>query len=216
MKMYFFPLLAVLVWGGVSCASNKTASFVGENDDFLTDDSGAGSVALGNVDVGIIKAFSSKVAKESAAAVYDGTNDIVTLEFQSAGGTHNRQYWTARARDGFIGALAQYEASYEARDLPRGFLSSGKRNVYGKSEILIHWWALSFSNRSRGQSRLDFGYLFKDRNPYFTVTQNEAKDTYVNPKNNSAQVTLYFTRAMAQELAALFAEENLYASISRQ
>jgi hypothetical protein len=215
MKMYFFPLLAALVLGGVSCASNQASSF-GENDDFLADDSGGGSAALGNVDVGIIKAFSSKVAKESAAAVYDSANDIVTLEFQSAGGVHNRQYWTGRARDAFINALAQYEVSYEARDLPRGFLSAGKRNIYGKSEILIHWWALSFSNRSRGQSRLDFGYLFKDRSPYFTVTQNEAKDTYVNPKNNSTQVTLYFTRAMAQELAALFAEENLYAAVNRR
>ncbi|MDR1411682.1 MAG: hypothetical protein LBI91_05725, partial [Spirochaetaceae bacterium] len=198
-----------------SCASNKTVSF-DENDGFLADDSGAGSVALGNVDVGITKMFSSAVSKEDAAAVYDSANDIVTLEFQSAGAVHNRQYWTARARETFIKTFAQYEIDYEARNLPRGFMSSGKRNVYGKSEIQIYWWALGFSNRSRGQSRLDFGYLFKDRSPYFTVTQNEAKDTYVNPKNNSAQVTLYFTRAMAQELAALFAEENLYAAINRR
>jgi hypothetical protein len=215
MKMYFFPLLVILCLTGVSCASSKASSF-GENDDFLADDSRSGSIPLGSVDVGITKAFSSAVSKESAAAVYDSAGDIVTLEFQSAGGVRNRQYWTANARETFIKALAQYEASYETRDLPRGFLSSGKRNIYGKAEILIHWWSLSFSNHARGQSRLDFGYLFKDRNPYFTVTQNAAKDVYVNSKNNSAQVTLYFTRAMAQELAALFAEENLYAVYTRR
>ncbi|MDR0451714.1 MAG: hypothetical protein LBH15_01565 [Treponema sp.] len=215
MKVHFFPLLVILVLANASCASNKAASF-DENDDFLADDSGTGSVTLGNVEVGITKAFSSAVSKQDAVAVYDGANDIVALEFQSAGAVHNRQFWTAGARETFIKALAQYETDYEARNLPTGFLTSGKRNAYGKAEILIHWWALSFSNRARGRSRLDFGYLFKDRNPYFTVTQGEAKDTYVNTKNSSAQVTLYFTRAMAQDLAALFAEENLYAAISRR
>jgi hypothetical protein len=75
---------------------------------------------------------------------------------------------------------------------------------------------MSFSNHARGLSRLDFGYRFKDRSPYFTVTQSEAKDTYVNPKNSSTQVTMYFTRAMAQELAALFDEDNLYAVQNRR
>jgi hypothetical protein len=214
MKLRFFPLLIALVLMYGSCASNKASSFV-EGDDFLADDSGA-AIPLGNIDVGLTKALSSAVTKQSAAAVYDSANDIVTLEFLSAGAVHNRQYWTAKARDAFIKALAQYEIAYEARDLPTGFLSSGKREVYGKIEITIHWWSRSFSNHARGLSRLDFGYRFKDRNPYFTVTQSEAKDTYVNPKNNSTQVTVYFTRAMAQELAALFNEENLYAVQSRR
>jgi hypothetical protein len=209
MKFRFFPLFVAVVIC-LSCAANKATSFK-EGDDFMVDDSGTGSIPLGNIDVGITKAFSSAVSKENAAAVYDSANDIVTLEFKSAGAIHNRQYWTAKARETFIKALAQYEIDYEARDLPTGFLSSGKREIYGKAEILIHWWSLSFSNHARGVSRLDFGYRFKKRNPYFTVTQSEAKDTYVNPKNSSTQVTLYFTRVMAQELAALFNEENLYA-----
>jgi hypothetical protein len=215
MKFRFFPLLVVLVAAGVSCASNKASSF-SESDDFFGDDSAAGSVPLGTIDVGITKAFSSAVSKQSASAVYNNANDIVTLEFLSAGAVHNRQYWTARARDAFIKALAQYEINYETRNLPTGPLSSGKRDVYGKAEITIHWWSLSFSNHARGVSRLDFGYRFKARSPYFTVTQSEAKDTYVNSKNNSAQVTMYFTRAMAQELAALFDEENIYAIQSRR
>jgi hypothetical protein len=214
MKFRFFPLFVAVVIC-LSCASNKASSFR-EGDDFIADDSGTGSIPLGNIDVGITKAFSAAVSKENAAAVYDSANDIVTLEFKSAGAIHNRQYWTARARETFIKALAQYEIDYEARDLPTGFLSSGKREIYGKAEILIHWWSLSFSNHARGISRLDFGYRFKKRNPYFTVTQSETKDTYVNPKNSSAQVTLYFTRVMAQELAALFNEENLYAVQNRR
>jgi hypothetical protein len=214
MKFHFLPLFVIFVLC-LSCASNKASSFK-EGDDFLMDDSGAGSISLGTIDVGITKAFSSAVSKENAAVVYDSANDIVTLEFKSAGGVHNRQYWTARARETFIQALAQYEIDYEARDLPTGFLSSGKREIYGKAEILIHWWALSFSNHARGVSRLDFGYRFQQRNPYFTVTQSETKDTYVNSNNSSAQVTLYFTRAMAQELASLFNEENLYAVQSRR
>jgi hypothetical protein len=215
MRFRFFPLFAIFVFVCVSCASNKTSSF-NEGDDFLADDFDAGSIPLGNIDVGLTKAFSSAVSRQSATAVYDGTNDIVTLEFISAGAVHNRQYWTARARETFIKALAQYEADYEARDLPTGFLSSGKREIYGKAEITIHWWSMSFSNHARGISRLDFGYRFKDHNPYFTVTQGEAKDTYVNTKNSSTQVTVYFTRAMAQELALLFNEENLYAVQNRR
>jgi hypothetical protein len=214
MKFRFFPLFIALVLLYGSCASNKDASF-GEDDDFPADDSGA-AIPLGNIDVGLTKAFSSAVTKQSAAAVYDSANDIVTLEFLSAGAVHNRQYWTAGARDTLIKALAQYESAYEARDLPTGFLSSGKRAVYGKTEITIHWWSLSFSNHARGLSRLDFGYRFKDRSPYFTITQSEAKDTYVSSQNSSTQVTMYFTRAMARELAALFTEENLYAVQSRR
>ncbi|MDR2784917.1 MAG: hypothetical protein LBB83_03270 [Treponema sp.] len=215
MKFRFFPLLIVLVLAYGSCASNKASSF-GEADDFLVDDSGTGSIPLGNIDVGLTKAMSSAVGKQNIAAVYDSANNIVTLEFLSAGAVHNRQYWTARARETFIRAFAQYEIDYEARNLPTGFLSSGKREIYGKTEITIHWWSMSFSNHARGSSRLDFGYRFKNHNPYFTVTQSEAKDTYVNSKNSSAQVTMYFTRAMAQELAALFDEENLYAVQNRR
>jgi hypothetical protein len=216
MKFRFLPLFAVFIFVCVSCASNKTSSYT-EGDDFLAgDDSGAGSIPLGNIDVGFTKAFSSAVTRQSAAAVYDGANDIVTLEFPSAGAVHNRQYWTAMARETFVKAFAQYETAYEARDLPTGFLSSGKRAIYGKAEVMIHWWSLSFSNHARGISRLDFGYRFKDRNPYFTVTQGEAKDTYVNTKNSSTQVTMYFTRAMARELAAIFDEENLYAIQNRR
>jgi hypothetical protein len=214
MKVRFFPLFVILVIGCVSCASNKTSSFEG-SDDFMTDDSGGASVPLGNIDVGLTGAFSSAVTRQSAAAVYDGANNVVTLEFLSAA-VHNRQYWTAGARETFIKALAQYEVDYEARNLPTGFLGSGKHNVYGKAEITIHWWSMSFSKHSRGVSRLDFGYRFKSRNPYFTVTQSGAKDTYVNLESNSAQVTMYFTRAMAQELAALFDEENLYAVQNRR
>jgi hypothetical protein len=214
MRFRFFPLFIIFVIC-LSCASNKASSFK-EGDDFLASDSGALSIPLGNIDVGITKAFSSVISREDAAAVYDSVNDIVTLEFKSAGAVHNRQYWTAGARETFIKALAQYEIDYEARNLPAGFLNSGKRAVYGKAEIPIHWWSLSFSNHARGISRLDFGYRFKDRAPYFTVTQSEAKDTYVNSQNSSTQVTLYFTRAMAQELAALFNEENLYAVQNRR
>jgi hypothetical protein len=215
MRLYFFPLAIFLIFASVSCASNKAASF-NEYDDFLGDDSGTSAIPLGGIDVGIIKALSSAVSKETAAAVYDGANDIVTLEFQGAGGTHYRQYWTAQARATFIKALAQYEIAYGTRNLPTGFLTAGKREAYGKTEIMIHWWSMKISNQSRGISRLDFGYLFKDHNPFFTITQNETKDTYVSPKYTSSQVTLYFTRAMAQDLIALFDEETLYAAYSRR
>jgi hypothetical protein len=214
MKFHFFPLLVILVFVCSSCASNTASSF-DEGDDFLADDFGP-TIPLGNIDVGLTKAFSSAVSKQSAVAVYDSANNIVMLEFLSAGAVHNRQYWTAKARDTFIKAFAQYETAYEARDLPRGFLSSGKREIYGKAEITIHWWSMSFSNHARGLSRLNFGYSFKDRNPYFTVTQSETKDTYVNPKNSSTQVTMYFTRAMARELVAFFDEENLYTVRNRR
>jgi hypothetical protein len=214
-KFRFLPLFIVLGFTALSCASNKGNSFE-ESDDFIADDSGIGTVPLGSLDVGLIKALSSAISKETIVAIYDGANDIVTLEYLAAGGIHHRQYWTAQARNIFIRALSQYEIAYETRNLPTGFLTAGKREIYGNSKIGIQWWSTAFSNHSRGTSRLDFGYLFKDRSPYFTVTQNEAKDTYVNAKYTSLQVTLYFTRSMAKDLAALFDEENIYAAYSRR
>jgi hypothetical protein len=214
-KSRFLPLFVVLCFAAASCASNKGSSFE-ESDDFIVDDSGSGTVPLGSLDVGLTKALSSAISKETVVAIYDGANDIVTLEYLAAGGIHNRQYWTAQARSLFIRALSQYEIAYETRNLPTGFLTAGKREAYGTTEIRIQWWSTAFSNHSRGLSRLDFGYLFKDRSPYFVVTQNEAKDTYVSTKYTSSQVTLYFTRTMAKDLAVLFDEENIYAAYSRR
>jgi hypothetical protein len=64
---------------------------------------------------------------------------------------------------------------------------------------------------SRSSPRVYLGYVFRENNPYFLVTQMPAKNTApgASGDQNSLQIELFFTRAMAEDLVRLFDEQYL-------
>jgi hypothetical protein len=183
-------------------------------------------IPLGTVDAGIIRLFSSKVELMQVPLVYNPKTDAVTLEFRVQT-TRYRQFWTRRMRETFIRALAEYEEDYTAHELPQGSVNKTAR-AYATMRGKAEWWLFAITTEYQGFPYMDLGYRFvtvagedgsKRRSPYFTVSQRKAKDIreqVPNKRAESLNIVLYFTRTMAQDLAAYFDEELLRGVIPNQ
>jgi len=161
----------------------------------------------GSIEVQIDKVFGG-LKKIKANVYYYPDESAVCLEF-TAESVFFSQFWSGDGRDAFIAALEQYKTDYEQRNLAAK--SARTKRAYGKVQGYLVWGVLRMlSDPARGVVTMDLGYMFKDNMPYFSLTQRPAeyKDN-TSRKTQSPNVMLYFTRAQAEELAALFNQEYL-------
>ncbi|MDR3275730.1 MAG: hypothetical protein LBT11_00740 [Treponema sp.] len=180
----------------LSCESSPGEIAVADRD----------AISLGSVDIGFSGIFSSALSPVSVAVSWDPRTDQVYLEYQYQM-MNFRQYWDASARAAFISALRRYEADYG----PGLQDNSRTRQAYGKTTALIRWGIVKSMTGHYGDATLELGYTFNNGNPYFIVTQLEAKDKSAAAQDlQSIRVAFYFTRAMAASLAALFDDALLW------
>jgi hypothetical protein len=169
-------------------------------------------IAIGTVKIGFRRPFSSNVEQKNVAATWDPRTNRLILQFAYQAVTY-RQYWDRSARALFIEALRRYQADYSTRELSSKS-SSRTRRLYGSQAAMIEWGHFISISGSRAYPRLDLGYMFHGVSPYFTVTQNSAKNVVLESTDNvneSLTITMYFTRTMAESLAAVFDEAQLHA-----
>jgi hypothetical protein len=161
------------------------------------------------------KVLSNEVQKRDITVSYFPVEDAVCLEYRVDFVSYYL-YWDRLGREVYKTALERYKIDYEQRNLNT---KSGRkeRRAYGTVRGFLGWQVSGFlSDMATGPSQIDIGYSFKgqpkNRTPYFTVTQNEAEfqnSEVSSRKITSVKVMLYFTRAQAEELAALFDQEYL-------
>ncbi|MCL2440747.1 MAG: hypothetical protein FWD14_03325 [Treponema sp.] len=145
------------------------------------------------------------LTKEAIKVTYIPREDAVVLQFRQSFVTYN-QCWSRAGRQSFIHALQKYNEDYDARNLNRN-VGRRARQKYGVVEGFLLWMPFAFSIRAQANMDVQLGYAFKDRAPYFTINQKEAEHVDPNTRDNnrtSPNITMYFTRAQAAELAALF------------
>jgi len=148
--------------------------------------------------------------KKNINVIYFSEDDTVALQYRVDFITYH-QLWNKNSRTVFIEALKKYNEEYDERVInSRG----GRRTLrsYGRVNGFLIWQLHAYTVRARANVDIDLGYSFYQRLPYYTVTQREA--FYINPNNKdnnrtSQERTLYFTRAQAAELAAIFDQEFL-------
>ncbi|MCL2442240.1 MAG: hypothetical protein FWD13_02105 [Treponema sp.] len=154
--------------------------------------------------------------KQTVNVLYYPAEDAVCLLYRQDFMNY-QQFWSRSGRQGFINALQKYNEDYEARSLER----RGGRNAarkYGTVRGYLIWQQFSIAVRARANMNVELGYAFKERVPYFTVSQREAeyKDAVTRDNDRTSQnITMYFTRAQAAELAVLFEQHYLNELISR-
>ena len=159
------------------------------------------------------------VQKREVTVSYYPDEDAVCLEYRVNFVTYY-QFWSRAGRETFKTALERYKEDYEQRSLnTKG--GRKERRVYGTVHGYLWWQVMQrrisiVSETARAPVEVDIGYSFKGRSlsrtPYFTVTQNEAEydnRELIGRTIKSVRVMLYFTRAQAEELAALFDQEYL-------
>jgi len=142
--------------------------------------------------------------KQTVFVSYFPREDVICLKYKYEFYNYN-QFWDKKARLNFINALAKYNEDYEARNLQRG--SSKSQQKYGTVRSYLVWQQFAFTVQAYANMNLDFGYTFKDKSPYFSVYQREAEYIDKDARDNnriSPDITMYFTRVQAAELADLF------------
>jgi len=202
LKKIIFLLLISLALGACVTAKPKPKPFTVEFD--------GPKIEIGEIEAQFDRFISlTGLKKIKVAVLYYPDDDAVCLQYRSELVTYY-QFWSRDGRDAFINALVRYNEDYDARNLARNGNKTLKN--YGTVQGYLVWQLHRFAIRAKANMDVELGYFFKEKSPYFTVNQKEAD--YVDPvardNNRTSQViTIYFTRAQAEELTVLFDRDYL-------
>jgi hypothetical protein len=150
-----------------------------------------------------------KLKKGDIAVHYYPADDALRLQYKVDFITYN-QFWSKSGREVFIKALEQYKEDYEQRNLVKS--NQKTKRIYGTVLGFLAWKTTRFSVQATGNPKIELGYYFKSKSPYFAITQREAsyEDNFSRDNNKtSPNIVIYFTRNQAENLAALFDQEYL-------
>ena len=164
------------------------------------------NVSIGEIEMQFDTSFMGigGLKRESVTAFYYPREDAVCLQYRQNHFTYN-QFWDRSSRLTFIKALHDYNIDYDARNLSRSERRAEKK--YGTVRGFLIWQQYAFTLQARGNLDMELGYYFKNRAPYFAITQNGAEyiDEMARDNDRTSQIIImYFTRAQAAELAAIF------------
>jgi len=173
-------------------------------------------------ELGKIEAYFNKMLsigglnKDDVTVYYCPSDDAVGLDY-GIQLVECSLFLDESGREAFINALERYKEEYEQRTLiPK---KTKTREAYGSVEGFLAWKKTKISVQASGTLKIYFGYQFKDELKgnaketavYFTITQMEANydDPQTRSRSQTSQVTMiFFTRAQAEKLAALFNEDH--------
>ena len=147
--------------------------------------------------------------------IYFPYEDSVCLNYRLNTYTYHL-FWHKTGREEFVKALEKYNADFEARRLREG-RNHRTKSQYGTVEEFYLYWQQTPQARvttiADGNMNMEFGYYFRDRAPFFAVTQLQAyyeSPTFFQDDNDlSPEIPIFFTRAQADELVALFNQDFL-------
>ena len=170
----------------------------------------ADPVTAGTIEIQLNKFLSSKVSKVESRVIFYPRLNAVALEFRYELIRH-RQFWDEDSRKQFARALELYKEDYAARKLVDKYRKT--RGVYGKAQGRVEWEAFKYTKTRVAHPSIEMGYRFKDKMPFFTTLMRPAKEEVTNSDNSargeSVQISMFFTRAQADELVALFDQDFL-------
>jgi len=190
------------------CACNTTGR---TEKEVFTVNFNSPQIPMGDIELQLDATFPLPgIRKGIVTLTYYPDEDAVCLQYAADLITYH-QYWSRNGRAAFINALAEYKNDYEARNLSSAN-SYQTRKKYGSSQGYLMWRMHRFAFLAHAEVRLDLGYMFRNKTPYFTIYQWEAryidKDLSANNRNSS-RIPMYFTRAQADELAFRFDQSYL-------
>jgi len=201
--LFFFTVPAL-------CAALCSCATGGGYTETFTVDSDAKPVVIGEAELQMETFMGfGKLKKITVPVSYYAKDDAVCLHYK-----YNLinfyQFWSRKGRMLFQSSLDNYNEDFEARRLFKNERRSNEK--YGEALGYLVWQQSSFLVRAYGNMKVRFGYVFKDKSPYFSVLQLDAEyiDESIRDNNRVSDVVLmYFTRTQAADLAALFDQDLL-------
>jgi len=176
----------------------------------------ADPVSAGTIQVQFTRFLSSKLTRADVEVVFYPRLNAVALEFRYEFLRH-RQFWDQESRQQFVRALELYKEDYAARNLIDRRRKT--RAVYGKVRGTIEWEAFKYAKTRIAYPTIELGYRFMEGMPFFATfmrsarEEPEAGDT--STRGESAQISMFFTRAQADELVKLFDQDYLMGLLGR-
>jgi hypothetical protein len=177
-------------------------------------------IPVGAIELEMTGALGVGIDKKTAELVFVPRRNQVYLQYRVQTVLY-RQYWDKPAREKFLAALSRYKEDYVSRDLSTNRFRT--RSIYGTAKGYTEWGYLTqfattiVTDKSYAYPLYEIGYSFQKKAPYFTIVQNAAKDITTTGRGDtdikSTQFSTFFTRAQADELAALF-DQNLLVSLT--
>jgi len=170
----------------------------------------ADPVSAGTVEIQLSKFFSSKLNKVDAEVIFYPRLNAVALEFRYEL-IRYRQFWDAESRKQFADALELYKTDYEAQNLIDRYRRT--RSIYGKVRGRVEWEAFKYTKTRVAYPTTDIGYRFRGKAPYFTTLMRSAREEISagdsSDRGESAQISMFFTRAQADKLVNHFDQDFL-------
>jgi len=168
-------------------------------------------IEIGEIEMQFDRLFSIGGLRKAIVPVsYCPQEDAVCLRYKSELTTYY-QFWSMDGRSAFISSLAQYNEDYNERILDRKIKKTKSKQKYGTVKGYLIWQLHRLAIKAMANMDVELGYAFYDRSPYFTINQREAVFTSSSRSENrdTQNITMFLTRAQADELAALFDQEFL-------
>jgi len=166
--------------------------------------------SVGTIEAVFDRVFSANLNKLPVEVIFHPRHNTVSLEFRYELMNY-RQYWDALGRQQFASALNMYKKDYADRNLGTKYRKT--RAVYGKVNGRVEWETFKFSKTRIAYPVIDLGYRFKRETPFFATNMRSAKEENSvkdgSDASESLQITMYFTRAQADDLVALFDQSYL-------
>jgi len=203
--------LFLLVFALISCSSiKKQIEKAGQREPKFKVELRSPKVPVGSVEMQLNRALLG-LKKTNVNITYSPVEDAVCLEFKRSTIT-NYQFFSRANRTVFLKALEKYIEDYDNKKLVN---DKTTKNIYGSDEGYLIWKLTRISTQYYANIDFSFGYQFKEKSPFFTITQGEAvfEDIFAKSKDEkyatNGEFQLYFTRAQALELAAYFDQQFL-------
>jgi len=170
----------------------------------------ADPVSAGTIEVQFGRFLSSKVAKSKVDVIFYPRLNAVALEFRYELIRH-RQFWDADSRMQFARALEQYKTDFDESNLIDKYRKT--KEIYGKARGKVEWEAFKYAKTRIAYPIMEIGYRFREGMPFFTTRMRAAREEPDvgdnSPRGESAQISMFFTRAQADELVKLFDQDYL-------
>ena len=170
----------------------------------------ADPVSAGAIEAEFDRIFSSKLNKIPVEVIFYPRLNAVALEFRYELITY-RQFWDEAGRRQFATALEQYKKDYAERNLSGRYRKT--RAIYGKTEGRVEWQTFKFAKTRLAFPAIELGYRFREDRPFFATLMQPAREeddfNDSSPPAESQQISMYFTRAQADDLVKLFDQSYL-------
>jgi len=224
-RLKIATILCLLIITLFSCKSTKTENTISSKSDLQTSTTENNSepekfnfFQLGKskyLEGGVFSLFTPGVfgdLKQQSAAVMINPKDSKAGFGSPYLAAYYILFFDAKGRSDLRFAKEQYFTDFENKKLDR----EGKKTYkeYGNTDVQLYWGTIKGSTPNNAVGKVNFGYEFVERSPYFTIsifplTNQRFVEGQGSAPETSMNLTFYFTKSQITKFLDLLTEDSV-------